>query len=883
MKIKGLKSVLLGAVTISMMFSLVNPGLVLAEGEPTDTVPPAEEQIFVAETAVSGQDAATPEAPLSTADQEQTAVETTTAATAQSTPAEMTSEPELPAATPETPLSTADQEQTAVETTTAVPVQSTPAEMTSEPELPAATPETPQEQASPSAENLTEELAPAEPTEDLRDVVTVMAENEAVLVDEQGETLALTSQKAAALLSKSGDPSGTLGVARDGASIGDSFEYYRATNVIGERDGECTYAGTTLTCYFSAVLSQAVMDAGDGTEILIAPEVFNETVSINKALKLTGVGGNATVDQFILLSGADLTGSSNIFANRVEVQPGASIQDALDVASVDGTVDVKAGTYAEQLDITRSVTLQGAGRDSTFIVPDPTHVHCWGPSCGPGDRTLVEINGGDENAAGHTIDVKVDGFTLDGQYAYGMKFGALVHGSAYAEISNNTVKDFYDHAYPGGNQVNVLAGYWGQDWPWSGSAGRWHYTGHAYMHDNEVTGFNTVGMMVWGPNSTGTIDHNTITADPADPHLSAGAMGIVLQQTGDVTVSNNVIQNLFTPVAGVPGSYRSGMEAYWPGNTIVSGNLFTNNDYGFAMYNNYPQPVGTELSITGNTFTNNGVGLQLGGANITSVTNNRFITNSDIGVINTMGRLVDTTNNWWGSANGPSASPLMSYENNGGLGMPTGSGDSLSDFLLYFPFLIIDPFAVGPGDGTSQDIKPSVRPATGINRPLGFIPVTGSDRQKLVCPPGTNEVIRPLANGDQVRFIGLCDFDAVINKIKAEDLPAPLPENTRFVSDMLVQVFQEDQLLKLLSPGSIEITFLIPAESRNKTLGLFFWDTITSDWMEIPLETPETGFPIPLNPNDPADQRVILNGLSDGVLRAITQENFSSLFVLVEK
>ncbi|MCC6146283.1 MAG: right-handed parallel beta-helix repeat-containing protein [Anaerolineaceae bacterium] len=801
MKIIPLKSILLGAVALFMMFALVRPSPVLADAEVPDGGSPAGEQVNLEET---------------------------------------------------------------------VPHDQEP-------------PDAPQEQAGPAEGDLAEESGPAEQGENLQDVVNVLAENETVLVDGEGEALPLASQEAASFLSKSGDPSGTLGVARNGASVGDNFEYYRATGASGQNDGDCTYDGATLTCYFNAVLSQAVMDAASGSEILIAPEVFHETVSINKALKLTGVSGDATVDKFILLSGADLTGSSHIFANQVEVHPGAFIQDALNVAADGGVVDVKAGPYAEQLDITRSVTLQGAGRDSTFIVQDPTHTHCWGPSCGPGDRTLVEINGGDENASAPTINVKLDGFTLDGQYAYGMKFGILVHGSAYAEISNNLIKNFYDHAYPGGNQVNVLVGYWGQDWPWSGSAGVWNYTGHAYIHDNEVTGFNTVGMMVWGPNSTGILDHNIIAADPTDPHLSAGAMGIVLQRTGAVSVLNNVIQNLVTQGPGIPGWYRSGMEAYWPGNTIVSGNTFTNNDYGFAMYNPYAQPPGTTLSITGNTFSDNRVGLQLGGANIVSVTNNRFLNNSEIGVTNTMNTLVDVTNNWWGSADGPSAYPQMSYDNNGGLGTPAGSGDALSDFLLYSPSLTQDPFVSAPGAGAGTDNPPSGDTGAGSNRLLGFIPVTGGNSQRLVCPLGTNEVVLRLADGDQVRFIGLCDLDVVLKRSGVEDLPASLPEGTRLVSGMFVQVLQNGQLLKLLDPGSIEITFLVPSELQNKTLGLFLWDAATSTWMEIPLEAPESGFPARLNADDSTDQRVVLNGVSGDVLRAITQGNFSGLFVLVEK
>ena len=579
-------------------------------------------------------------------------------------------------------------------------------------------------------------------TGDLSEMVEVLEEAEAVLVDENGETIPFAHVDALSALeaisSRSSDP------------------YFTYTNgnetiVVGYTHPGIPCHPSVTECHETQNPIQAAIADSRSTGVIIyidgpAVNYMNDVFTLDKPQQFHLLNNeNITVNTIYLntsLANIEYVGNTNqFFAQNVYVLGGgttASIQDGINIAADNGTVNVSAGTYSEQIKIKKSVSVKGAGKDTTKIIPDPAYTHCWGPPCGPGDRALVEINGGNESAAGYTINVLLDGFTLDGEYLYGNKFGVLVHGGAFAEISNNNVKNFYDHAYPGGNQVNVLAGYWGQDWPWSGSAGVWHYTGHAYMHDNVVSGFNTVGMMIWGPYSTGIIDNNEINPDPADSHLSAGAMGIVLQNSGDVTISNNLITNLVTPGGPSGGSYRSGMEAYWPGNTIVIGNTFLNNDYGLSTYNNWPQSEPSTFSITQNTFEGNQVGLQLGGLNLTSLTGNSFINNTLVGVTNTMTKIVDATGNWWGQDDGPSALPETDYENNGGLGAPIGSGDAISDYLIYDPFLTREPGSgSGTGGGDNGGETAIVLPVNLAN----IIPVTGADYSMLRLMASTMPVL----------------------------------------------------------------------------------------------------------------------------------------------
>jgi Ca2+-binding RTX toxin-like protein len=164
-----------------------------------------------------------------------------------------------------------------------------------------------------------------------------------------------------------------------------------------------------------------------------------------------------------------------------------------------------------------------------------------------------------------------------------------------------------------------------------------------------------------------------------------------------------------------------------------------------------------------------------------------------------------------------------------------------------------------------------------------FIPVTGGQMQKLICPAGSNEVVLQLETGDQVRFIGLCDLDAVLDKVPEESLPSTLPAGTTFASDLVINVLEEGKLLEIFSNGSIEISFVIPPAFQGKELGLLFWNTDTLTWMEIPLDSAEMEYPVNLDPDKPTDQHLIFKGLTPTLLHALSQENFSGLFVLIEK
>ncbi len=135
------------------------------------------------------------------------------------------------------------------------------------------------------------------------------------------------------------------------------------------------------------------------------------------------------------------------------------------------------------------------------------------------------------------------------------------------------------------------------------------------------------------------------------------------------------------------------------------------------------------VSIEGNTIYYNGVsgpypqaaGVHLWSNDLTgfSITGNAFAGNYN-GIYNEDANTVDATGNWWNAASGP-------YEDSGvpdacGLTLQnaSGSGDPVSECVLYSPWLTADPF--GTPSSSERERTPYVPPSSATG---GLIPVTG--------------------------------------------------------------------------------------------------------------------------------------------------------------
>jgi parallel beta-helix repeat protein len=99
-----------------------------------------------------------------------------------------------------------------------------------------------------------------------------------------------------------------------------------------------------------------------------------------------------------------------------EAEPFATIQKGVDEVCAGGTVHVAAGTYTQGADISKSLTLRGAGRDVTTVNVNSEY-------------------GFDVTAN----DVRISGFTVTSHYNYGI----VLNGAQHCSIVSNTATGCY--------------------------------------------------------------------------------------------------------------------------------------------------------------------------------------------------------------------------------------------------------------------------------------------------------------------------------------------------------------------------------------------------------------------------------------------------------
>ncbi len=418
---------------------------------------------------------------------------------------------------------------------------------------------------------------------------------------------------------------------------------------------------------------------------------------------------------------------------------GMVIQRAINAASSGGKVNVLAGTYTEQLNIDKSLTLAGAGTATTTIkappaasrttytIPESTAT--WDP--------IVFARG---TGAG-VINVSISGFTIDGQNNYGASgtryVGVLYRNVKPGTISSNVVKDLgHDGTQTFGILVygdsdvtissNNVSNYGRGGIGANGDAGA-NPDPTATIQGNTVTGPGATAPQTWASNgiqigwgATGSIVNNEVTGN-GWPGTAWTGTGIIVVDSNNVIVQgNNVHDNESGIVVGGYYDAASGLQ--------VKNNTVNNNDWGIQVINNASNTI-----VEDNTVTNqNGDGIDVWNYGWpwtldptgTEVHNNSIVGSGYDGAwTNVTAEVVDMEDNWWGDASGPldaaddagettevppcTASPASEIN-------ADGSGDSAADdsttAIDYCPWLNAAPLSVSIKSITAKpQVKPPVR------------------------------------------------------------------------------------------------------------------------------------------------------------------------------
>lgn len=257
---------------------------------------------------------------------------------------------------------------------------------------------------------------------------------------------------------------------------------------------------------------------------------------------------------------------TNTQAATLCVNPGgtggcySSIQAAVNAAASSGdTINVSAGTYVEQVVITKSLTLVGAGTSSTTIQA-PAGIP---PASNP-DSVIVKISG-----AGVSADLS--GFNVSGPGPSGcgsILAGVFVRDNAFANIHDNKIVDVRDSTLSGcQNGIGILIG-----------RALWSTTGSATISNNTLQTYQKGGIVVSGAGSDATITGNAVVGIGATSLIAQNGIQISGGATGTVT-GNTVSGHSYTPFTWS----SAGILPYAGSSVNTSGNTLTENQVGIYV------------------------------------------------------------------------------------------------------------------------------------------------------------------------------------------------------------------------------------------------------------------------------------------------------------
>lgn len=255
-----------------------------------------------------------------------------------------------------------------------------------------------------------------------------------------------------------------------------------------------------------------------------------------------------------------------------------SIQDAIDDAVGGDTINVAAGTYAEQVVINKSLTLVGAGAGTTTIKAPASRTGTVAEGLVTWDYIVAAY------PSSGTIDVRIEGFTIDANGENAMNTDTQCFAGVFFRDVDGANAGLYSCT------VNNFGSYNGG---WSGTYGTWmgnsgvkiYGASDLTVDDNQISDYTVNGVTASGSSSDVTITDNTVTG-------SATTQAGVQLRDGTGDISGNTISGHTNSI----GIYLYDAAV---GVTVDGGNTFSNNNIGLFL-------EGTSgATIDGNTFTNN--------------------------------------------------------------------------------------------------------------------------------------------------------------------------------------------------------------------------------------------------------------------------------------
>jgi len=459
----------------------------------------------------------------------------------------------------------------------------------------------------------------------------------------------------------------------------------------------CPWA-TVLATWPQATISGAVLfKAGSGWSSFTGNvDDFTIGVSSSDTTYDFEPGPPCTTDCYVSTTGNDLAGGAS-FADAKR-----TIQAAVNQVSSGGTVHVAAGIYVENVDVTTSATIEGAGQGSTIVEPAVSNPNpCVGSSlCGGTASNVFLVEANDVTITGLTVDgdnphltsgIVRNGADLDARngiivnYIAGTFGGLSVHDVTVQNIYLRGIYQPTDATFD--FEHDTVTNVQGDGY----SIGMFAWYGPGVMAHNAVSLAND-GISANHSRGIQFLD-NTVTDSGSGVHTdnagdSGGVADVISGNTVSCapngygvwdfvpyiapTISNNTVTNCAVGLAAFGGAFSdpsatttfSGNRVDGAGVTGSVGAYVWTGTFGYGDMN-------VNATFIHDTIIHNDVGVQVdesadsatgplttsGTATATVALHYNVIAgNTTVGLTTNSAGTIDATNNWWGCSGGPGSS-----------------------------------------------------------------------------------------------------------------------------------------------------------------------------------------------------------------------------------
>jgi hypothetical protein len=344
------------------------------------------------------------------------------------------------------------------------------------------------------------------------------------------------------------------------------------------------------------------------------------TAAVLAVVGAVALAGSAELSATATATASARTAAATLWVSRAPVAPARSgqepgagtsctrpgyntIQAAIDAAPAGGSIEVCAGTYAQQLQITRSVSITGLGHVTVQLPSRPADSST---SC---DAAINAAYPGTLDQDGIVVcgRVRVTLARLDVHAAWtagtcsDSLYALLVAGGASVEFDDSSV------TAAGASPVNGCQGGVGIQAGMTGTSPA--QVGHLFVLDSDLSGYQKNGITIDGPGSTGDISGAIVTG--AGPTTLLAQNGIQVSNGASAQIAASRVTGDECDKAGCGAddlmqAQAAGVLLYGAGlHTTVADSTLSGDDMGvyYSADLDGPPPTGPTAVLEDDTFT----------------------------------------------------------------------------------------------------------------------------------------------------------------------------------------------------------------------------------------------------------------------------------------